>query len=102
MFLFADALHFIVGDLGVEPGARATRAIGAGDAGKPGVVLGEAGFDAVVGEELEVVLVRSDREMGGAGECFFFGSAVRDEKVGFWMMKFHELESFGRLACARP
>jgi hypothetical protein len=46
------------------------------------VGLAEAGEDAVPGHDLKVVLVGSDRQVGGAGESPGQRRAVRNEQVG--------------------
>ena len=64
----ADDLHLVVGVMCVEAVPRAARAVGHGDAGEIFVVLSEAFEDAVIGHDLNVVLMRRHREVRGAGE----------------------------------
>ena len=64
----AHLLHLLVGVIAVDTGARAAGAVGHHHAGEPLVLAAEALGDAVVGHDLDIVLVRGDAEMRGARE----------------------------------
>ena len=84
LFLVADFLHLLVGEVGEGADTGAAGAVGAGDAAEPEVGVVIAGDDAVVGHELEVVVVGADAEVGDAGEGGWLVGAVGDEKGHDW------------------
>ena len=89
LLLAADALHLLVGVLAVDARARAARAVGHDDAAEPVVRQAEALGDAMVGHDLDVVLVGADAQVGGASERGDWRCAVRDEHVCVGIVKLH-------------
>ena len=85
----AHLLHLLVGVIAVDAGARAAGAVGHHHAGEPPVLSAEAFGDAVVGHDLDIVLVRGDAQMRGARERRFGRDAVGNEKVRGGFMKLH-------------
>lgn len=90
LFVAADILHLFVGEIGVGAGARRAASVGDNDAAEGLVVrVVEAIADRVVGEDLDVVLVGGDAEVGdareGGGRIFAGGG----EYVGARLRELH-------------
>ena len=89
LLLSAHALHFLVGVGGVEVVAGRAAAVGDDYAGEPAVRLPVALQDAVNGHDFDVILVRGDRQMGGAREGLRRGGPIGDEKLSRRQVEFH-------------
>ena len=70
--------------------SAASGAVSHHHAGEPCVALPEAFGDAVVGHDLDIVLVRGDADVGGARERRIGCGAVGHENVCGGIMKTHE------------
>ncbi len=82
LLLAADRHHLLVGAVGIDAGAWTARAVGAGDAGKALARLAIAGQHAMKGHELDIVLVRADRQVGDAREGLGLRLPVGNEETG--------------------
>ena len=91
LVLLVDAhrRHLLVGVVGVRADAGAAAAVGAGDAAEALVLLQVALGDAVVGHDLEVVLVGADAEVGDVREDRLHRLAAGDEDLGVRVAQFH-------------
>jgi hypothetical protein len=78
LFLAPDSLHFLVRVISVETLARAAAAVSGRHSGETLVRPAEALEDAVIGHNLDVVLMGRHAEVRGSGECNINGRAVRD------------------------
>ena len=70
LFAVPQLFHGLIAVVGKGAGARGAAAIGASDSGEPLARFLVASDDAMIGHEFEVVLMRADAEVGGAGESF--------------------------------
>lgn len=78
LFAVAEFFDVGIGVVGEGAGARGAASVGAGDTGEPVTRFLVAGDDAVIGHELEVVLMSANAEVGGAREGFGEVFVVRD------------------------
>ncbi len=68
LLLHADGFHLLVTEVGVRACAGAPGPVGAGHRAEPPVRALKARQDAVQGHELQVVLMGTDSQVGGAGK----------------------------------
>jgi hypothetical protein len=86
----AHLLHLFIGRIAVNAGSRAAGAIGRHHAREPFLFPAKTLGDAVVGHDLDVVLVRGDGEVRGACQGGFGRQAIGNEEVRIGIIKPHD------------
>ncbi len=89
LLLDAHPLHLLIAQIGVDAGARAAGAVGRHHAGKPSVHDPETLGDTVVGHDFDIVLVRGNRQVGGAGQRLGGRQTIGNEHVNVGIVRKH-------------
>jgi RNA polymerase sigma-70 factor (ECF subfamily) len=85
----AHPLHLFIGEIGIGPFARTARSVGDHHTTKPLVAAVKALGDAVVGGNLQIVLMGNDAQMGHALQGLDGAAAIGNEDIVLGVAKSH-------------